>query len=401
MNLLFITLIDINSITERSIYTDLLREFINHGHEVFIVSPTERRNRVKTHIIEGNHCKILKLKTGNIQKTSIVEKGLSTLAIESQYIWGIKNHFKQERFDLVLYSTPPITLYKAVKYIKDRDKARTYLLLKDIFPQNAVDIGMMSKSGIKGGLYKLFRYKEKKLYDISDRIGCMSQANVDYILEHNPEVKGHQIEVCPNCVDPIDTSLTEEERISVRRKYELPLDKTIYVYGGNLGKPQGIEHFLNCIRTQIDNRELFFMIVGDGTEYSKVERFIDRYHPTNVALHRWIEKKDYDRVVAACDVGLIFLDHRFTIPNFPSRLLTYMQARRPVLAVTDERTDIGDVITGGGFGWWCRSDDVKEFQATITSIEPGEFREKGNAGFDFLRKEYSAQKCYYIINSNW
>ena len=62
-----------------------------------------------------------------------------------------------------MYSTPPITFCRAVDYVKKRDNAQTYLLLKDIFPQNAVDIGMMSKQGIKGILYKFFREKEKRL----------------------------------------------------------------------------------------------------------------------------------------------------------------------------------------------------------------------------------------------
>ena len=95
------------------------------------------------------------------------------------------NYFADIKFDLILYSTPPITFYKAIEYVKKRDGAKTYLLLKDIFPQNAVDLGMMSKTGLKGLIYKYFRKKEKKLYAISDKIGCMSQANVDYVLKHN------------------------------------------------------------------------------------------------------------------------------------------------------------------------------------------------------------------------
>lgn len=90
------------------------------------------------------------------------------------------------KFDLIIYSTPPITFQRAVEYVKERDNAQTYLLLKDIFPQNAVDIGILSKNGWKGLIYKYFRKKEKKLYGISDRIGCMSEANCKYILSHNP-----------------------------------------------------------------------------------------------------------------------------------------------------------------------------------------------------------------------
>lgn len=150
MNILFLTLLDFNTIYERNIYTDLLREFAKHGHNLYVISPVERRKKQNTELIKNDNAKILKLKIGNTQKTNIIEKGISTLSIEPQFINAIKKYFSNVKFDLVLYSTPPITFCNAVRFVKKRDGAKTYLLLKDIFPQNAVDLGMISKTGIKG-----------------------------------------------------------------------------------------------------------------------------------------------------------------------------------------------------------------------------------------------------------
>ena len=181
MNVIFLTLFDIRSYDEHNIYCDLLREFDKNGHNVYCISPVERRYKVKTHCEENG--KLLKLKIGNTQKTNIIEKGISTLLIQGQFVKAIKKYFKDVKFDLVLYSTPPITLGKAVKFIKKRDNAKSYLMLKDIFPQNAVDLGMMKKTGLKSVLYKYFRKKEEKLYKMSDKIGCMSPANVEFLLK--------------------------------------------------------------------------------------------------------------------------------------------------------------------------------------------------------------------------
>ena len=126
MKILFLTLSDIKSIKEHNIYTDLLREFIKNGHKVYVISPIERRKGGFTHIIEGESAVILKIKTGNIQKTNFIEKGISTLTIETKIINGIKEYFKEIKFDLVLYSTPPITFQRAVEYVKRRDNAKTY-----------------------------------------------------------------------------------------------------------------------------------------------------------------------------------------------------------------------------------------------------------------------------------
>lgn len=397
MNVLFLTLLDFDSLDERNIYTDLLREFVKNGHEVFVISPVEKRKGVITHIIEEKNSKILKLKIGNTQKTNIIEKGISTVMIEPTFKRAIKKFFSKVKFDLILYSTPPITLVSAIEYVKKRDNAKTYLLLKDIFPQNAIDIGMLSKSGIKGVLYKHFRNQEKKLYRISDRIGCMSQANVDYVVKHNPDVDPSKVEICPNSIEVVDMSVDEKTRNEIRRKYDIPLEKKVFIYGGNLGKPQGIEFMIECLKSQEKNEEVYFLIVGDGTEYGKIEAYVEKDKPKNVKLMKRLSKEDYDKMVAVCDVGMIFLDHRFTIPNFPSRLLSYMQARIPVLAVTDPNTDIGKVIVEGGFGWWCESDDADNFKNSINEIFNCDTKMMYACEYDYLTKYYTTSYGYNKI----
>lgn len=394
MNVLFLSIGRFDSINQHAIYPDLLREFKNQGHNVYIVSRRERRTGLPTELIEEDGAKLLKVRVGNITKTNIIEKGISTVLIESQYKSAIKKYFSNVKFDMVMYSTPPITFASVVKYIKKRDDAKSYLLLKDIFPQNAVDMGMMSKSGWKSIIYKYFRRKEKMLYALSDKIGCMSQANVDFVLKHNPEIVEDRVEVSPNCVEVMDMSISQEKREELRKKYNIPLNKKVFVYGGSLGKPQGIPFVVDCLRAQKDNAEAFFLVVGSGTHYKLIEQFVNEEKPENVLLMESLPKDEYDAMVACCDVGLIFLDHRFTIPNFPSRLLAYMQAGLPVLACTDPNTDIGKVVTDGGFGWWCESNSVDDFSACVEKALNADFTEMIEKEKKYLAENYSVERVY-------
>lgn len=284
MNVLFLTLLDFNSIDEHNIYTDLLREFAKRDNRVYAISPVERRKKQITKLIKEQNATILKLKIGNMQKTNCIEKGISTLTVESLFLGAIKKYFSDVKFDLVLYSTPPITFQRVVSYVKKRDKAQTYLMLKDIFPQNAVDLGLLKKTGVKGVLYRYFRNKEKRLYGISDKIGCMSQANVDYVLMHNPEIPKEKLEICPNSVEVMDKSVSLEEREIMRRKYGIPLGKKVFIYGGNLGKPQGIDFLIKCLASQKDNDDLYFLVVGDGTEFGKLEAYVESLKQKNLKL---------------------------------------------------------------------------------------------------------------------
>lgn len=400
MNILFITIGQLVDINSSGLYTDLLRQFKKYGHEVFVITAREKRMGLQTEYLNESGFHFLRVRIGNITKCGVIEKGISTVFVERQYINAIKRFLPDVRIDLVIYTTPPISFVGAVEYVKKRDESTTYLLLKDIFPQNAVDIGLMSVNGIKGLLYKHFRNQEKKLYRASDHIGCMSQANVDYVIKHNSELDPNKIEVCPNTTDPIDMSCTEEERNALRTKYGIPLDRTVFVYGGNLGKPQGIPFIIECLKECQNIEGAYFLIVGDGTEYQKLARFVEVDNPQNVKLMKRLPKEDYDKMIGSCDVGLIFLDHRFTIPNFPSRLLSYMTAKLPVLACTDINSDIGKTIVDGGFGWWCESNNSSGFVnivELITSLPVAELTSLKECEFDYLSLHFSSNNSYRII----
>ena len=138
MNVIFLTLGRLTSLKEKSIYHDLMKEFVKNNDNLYIVTPAERRSKGKTELYDSDGAHFLKVRTLNVQKTSMIEKGLGIVMLEWQYNRAIKRYLGDIKFDLVLYTTPPITLANVVKALKRRNpETFTYLLLKDIFPQNA------------------------------------------------------------------------------------------------------------------------------------------------------------------------------------------------------------------------------------------------------------------------
>jgi glycosyltransferase involved in cell wall biosynthesis len=206
------------------------------------------------------------------------------------------------------------------------------------------------------------------------------------------------VEICPNSIEFLDKTISKEERVKLREKYQIPLDKKVFVYGGNLGKPQGIPYLMQCLQAEKDNDKAFFLIVGDGTEFHKLKAFMDENQFSNARLMSKLPKEDYDKMVASCDVGMIFLDYRFTIPNFPSRLLSYMQAGLPVLACTDVNTDVGKVIEENGFGWWCESKNAEDFSALVKkACEMEDSAAFAKNAMEYLKENYLVSKAYQKI----
>lgn len=401
-------------IKKHGIYTDLVRKFIAEGHEIYIIVPFERRTGKKTAFYRQDGVSVLGVRTLNLMKTNVVEKGIGQVLLESQFKAAFKKYLADVKFDLVLYSTPPITFSNVIAYVKRKNpKAVSYLMLKDIFPQNAVDIGMMTGKPVQGSwfkvkgwvargqylLYKSFRKKEKQLYKVSDWIGCMSPANVKYVIDHNPEVDASRVEVCPNSYEIVPVE-QKTDKSAILWKYGLPTDKPFFIYGGNLGKPQGIPFLIECLKANAERDDCHFVVVGNGFEYPRIEKWVNEENPKSVSLFNYLPKEDYDQLADACDVGLIFLDYRFTIPNYPSRLLPYLMAKKPIIACTDPNCDTGSIAEENGYGFWCPSNSVDAFTKAVDRMLSSDIKEMGEKGYQYYLDNYTVEHTYKAIVSH-
>jgi len=399
MNLIFLTMSPFDDLEVHNIYADLLKEFVAHGHRPYLVSPVQAGRR-KTGRIDRDDYTVLRVRVGSTGDVSLIKKGISTVLMEGRFIAAVRKFLSDVRFSLILYSTPPVTFAKVIRYLKKRHDAPAYLLLKDIFPQNAVDLGMFREGGL---IHKYFRGKEKALYALSDHIGCMSQANVDYLLKHNPEIEPARVCVCPNSIAPNCPERDPEVRAKLREHYNIPQGAIVFMYGGNMGKPQDIPFVIECLRKAAQRDDCFFVLCGTGSEYPLLERYVKTETPANVLLINGLPKAEYDALLQACDVGLLFLDHRFTIPNFPSRMLSYMEQSMPILACTDPNTDVGKVIADGGFGWWCESNDAAAFANMAVNIvkDAASAGELGKSAKSYLERYYSVSRIYNEMSDIW
>lgn len=375
----------------QSIYFDLMQEFVRNGHEVYCVYAEEKRNNQDTHTFLENDVTYLGVKTGNLSKNpNLISKGMATLMIDKQYRKAIDKFFGSETFDLVLYSTPPITFIETLRYFKKRNEM-IYLMLKDIFPQNAIDLKMFKENGL---LHKFFKRKEKTNYDLSDFIGVMSPANRDFLLNDYPELE-NKVAVLPNAI-----KIKDDEAINVSRAdLGLPENDLIYLYGGNIGKPQSPEFIIKCIDQIEVLKGTKFVICGWGAETEKIVRYIKDKNVQNTLYLGQKSVETFNQITRLSDVGLIFLDYNFTIPNFPQRLLSYMEARIPVICATDEATDMGRIAEDNNFGFYVPSNNSKLWLDKVEILKNNKkLRESmGINANNYLKNNYDVRLSYDLI----
>lgn len=382
MKILYISTVFPESKESSTIYTDLAEELAKVC-DVTVLTNIEKSKNRSTYITEERGCKVIRIRTGNQYNVGFIEKAFSLLTMPYLMIKGIKKYLDNETYDLILYEAPPVTIGKVIKYAKKRFNAKTFLMLKDIFPQNAVDIGIMKKNSF---VYLLFKSKEKELYSISDNIGCMSKKNLEYIAKHNRI--SSKLSILEN-TKKINYNRRNEKikNNDLLIKYNIPTDKLLFIFGGNMGKPQGMDFLTDAIIASKNINDAFFILVGRGTEKEKVKQKLLAMN--NCIVLDNLNRDDYERLLYNCDVGIISLDYRFTIPNYPSRILSYMEYEIPVLVTTDDNTDYKDLIEDADCGFWCPSNSIEQFVDIVKKYtEEPKNLSLGKNGFEYLKANF-------------
>lgn len=385
-----------------NLYTDLMDTFRDNGHAVYVLASEPKRNGRNTSYEIENRIHVLRVKTGNISKTKPVEKSLSLLLLGWQFKGAVREYFNELSFDLIIFNTPPITLSTFLKYLKRKYKCPLYLLLKDMWPYGFADNGLIKKNGF---IYNYFKKHEKKLYEISDHIGCMSPKGVDFVLKQYPEIKPEKVEVCPNSVKINNNKrqINESESQKIRKKYGIPEEATVFIFSGNLGLGHGLDFFVDSILKLRNYRKAFFLIGGAGTHFYRTQKRIEETNPPNAFVYSYLPEDDFNKVMAVCEVGLILLSNNYTYPQFPSRLLGYLNNRMAVLCSVNEETDIGEIVEEHEVGFNTIHGDMEKFTNTVRrmSENKNKIREMGFNGFDLLKKKYSTEVSYNTIQKHF
>lgn len=393
MNVVFLFL-SFNGIgNDRGMYGDLVCEYAQRGYNVYVIAPSKNKREF---IEDATNIKIKWVNSLSLLGVGFITKAIANILLPYVFLKASKG-FLPKDVNLIISPTPPITLTGVVEKIKKQYKARFYLILRDIFPQNAVDLGLIGHNSL---IYKYFRRKEKRLYELADAIGCMSQGNIDYILQHNPKIAPQKVEILPNWVDVKKTLINTNSDFLRNHNLE---GKFIAIFGGNLGIAQNPSNIIDLAELYKDNNEIVFLIIGKGIFKKKIENMIKTRNLSNVIMFDYIPRDKYEPLARSCNVGLVSLNGNFTIPNIPSRALGYWQASLPIFAIIDKNTDFGlNVLDKHKGGVWCIAGDLKQYKEKFDLLYKNyELAKKmGDNGHQALFKEYNVESIVDIISSH-
>jgi len=302
---------------------------------------------------------VLRLSAMQTKDIGYVRRTLGELLLSSMMLRGLqKSPLAQVKWDAVVWYSPTIFLGRLVGALKQATGARTYLILRDVFPEWALDMGLLKK----GPVYSFFKYFERIQYSVADVIGVQSHSNLAYMEEWSKQ-PGRRLEVLQNWLAPaanVGCSVDIEKTLLAGRR--------IVVYAGNMGVAQGMDMVIGLAEKMRERREIGFLFVGRGSDVPRLKALVEEKRLDNVLFHDEIEPKEVPGLLAQAHVGLVMLDPRHKTHNVPGKFITYVQAGLPVLARINKGNDLANLISEEGVGQAYVGDSVDEFYAAAIAV---------------------------------
>ncbi len=327
---------------------DLSREFARQGHSLCVLLPAPDQHE-PWKLEEFNGARVLRLKAPRTKDIGYARRTLAELAMPFAMLRNLrKSPLAKERWDGVVWYAPSIFHGPLVSSLKKANACKGYLIIRDIFPEWAVDMGLM----VRGLPYRFFDAVARYQYSVADVIGVQTPGNRRYFdlwLAHS----GRHLEVLQNWLDK-----PGKMRCSIRVDQTALAGRKVFVYAGNMGVAQGMDILLDLANQLRSRTDVGFLFVGRGSDSARLRAAAQSSQLDNVVFFDEIDPDEIPDLYAQCHAGIVALDPRHKSHNIPGKFLTYIQSGLPVLANINEGNDLADLIRQEGVGQVCETHQV-------------------------------------------
>ena len=370
---------------------ELALEFTAKGHEITILAPAPSLSKnIDIQYIDG--IKVLLFKSGNLKNISKIKRAINE-SLLSFFAWkATGSYFKSNPHDAIVYYSPTIFWGNIVGKLKKLWHVKSYLVLRDIFPQWTVDNGLMKKGT---PIYLYFKFFEQINYKKADHIGIMSPLYLNFLKATRKDA--YKFEVLNNWtkINPLKTPSDY-----YRKQLNLE-DKIVFFYGGNIGHAQDMQNLIRLAKRLKENAVAHFLFVGTGDEVSLILSEIEAHQLNNITYLPSVDQETYFNMLSEFDIGLFSLHPGHKTHNFPGKLLGYMELSKPILGSVNPGNDLKELVNTCNAGYvFDNGEDEDLYQAALLLIESETLRNKiGMNARELLVSHFSVeQACSLILN---
>ena len=364
-------------------FHELALELMEIGYNVTVITPAI--GQVKSFTVQNiDGVNVWRFSSGPIKDVGKITRAFNETLLSCRAWSAIKRNINERTFDGVVYYSPSIFFGDLVNKIKQRCKCRSYLVLRDLFPQWVIDAGILKEGSLIADYFKFF---EKRSYQAADTIGLMSEKNIEVFKQINSTC--YPTEILRNWADPLP-SKTNTYKYSIRKRMQLE-NKVIFFYGGNIGHAQDMANLMRLARNMQHCRHAHFLFIGQGDEVGLINQLAEQWKLNNFSYLPSVDQNKFKSILADIDIGLFSLSEKHTAHNFPGKLLGYMAQSLPILGSVNSGNDLKQLVSSSGAGFISvNGDDESLLKNAEALYNSHSLREKvGKSAYKLLVNEFS------------
>jgi glycosyltransferase involved in cell wall biosynthesis len=383
------------------LFADIGAELATRGHSVSVITSYPTYNVTIRDLPEKyskgfrlresyRGMEVLRVKSLRMPRHVPILRGVDQ--ISTAFLFLLSGFFLRKRFDVILVYSPPLFLGLTAWFMSTLQKSQVVLNVQDLFPQSAVDLGLL-KSRV---LIKVFEWVERFLYNRVDEVTVHSAGNREHVIRHGG--KPGSTCIVPNVVD-VDHLRPGSRNGVFRENNNIPSSSFVVSFAGVLGYSQDLDTVIEAARLLDSRANLVFYIVGDGVEKKRLEAKAKGMK--NVRFLAMLQKNEYAELLHASDACLVTLRKIVQTPVVPSKILSIMAAGKPVIAGLPLAGDAPKLIEEARCGICVEPENAAALvEAVLGLMSDNELALAfGNNGRAYAETHLSIKSCVALYES--
>lgn len=304
---------------------------------------------------------------------------------EASFVAGVTlRGLLRKRPDVMLAVSPPLGLTAPAIFLSRLWGVPYVYDVADLQPDSAGDLNMLPRWAVR-----ILYHVERAAYRHARLVTTLTPSMRRRLLAKG--LAENKVELLEPRMDESLIDLSAEEGKLFRQKYGLA-EKFLVTHSGNMGVKQGLDVIVDAAALGRADDSTLFLCVGDGADSERIKRRAAELKLDNMRFLPLLDEKDFRGLLAASGICLVTQQHSVSEIAFPSKIVTYLAAGRPVIASVNPSCEVAHVVKESGAGRIAAAEDPKALLSAIDTLRRDGLRKAGENAREYACARWSSTR---------
>jgi glycosyltransferase involved in cell wall biosynthesis len=294
---------------------------------------------------------------------------------------------RMPRPDLVYLNTWPLFATALCALAVRFRRVPFVVSVQDVYPESLV---IQERISERGWTAALLRRLDRSIARAASAVIVLTEQWAA-LYRRSRDVAPERVTVIPNWIDEQLVTAPAGEGLAWRRAKGVGDGAFLLVYGGNVGAAAGVAELIESFAVSgVDDAAL--LVAGEGSSLADCREIAGRTPRAQVLFHHPWRSDETAAVLGAADLLVLPTRGRQSAVSVPSKLISYLLAGRPLLAIATGDSETAAIVRNSGAGWIVRPGDQESFDTAVRearALSPEARAAMGEAGRRYALEHFS------------